>query len=65
VAWEKYVKAECGLSQTRADELIRIADGLTTLEKTRAAAREGMRKLRERNRRWWISRIVLSGARDN
>jgi len=65
VAWEKYVKAECGLSQTRADELIRIADGLTTLERTRATAREGMRKLRERNRRWWISRIVLSGARDN
>ena len=49
VTWEKYVKAEFGLSQTRADELIRIADGLTTLEKTRATAREGMRKLRERN----------------
>ncbi len=46
VSWEKYVKTTCGISQQRADELIRFADGRTTLESARAKAREGMRRLR-------------------
>lgn len=46
VTWEKFVKIKCGLAQTRADELIRITDGKTTLERVRANKAESMRRLR-------------------
>jgi hypothetical protein len=40
--WERFVKAKCKLSRERADELIRIADGRTTLEKVRAGTAKRM-----------------------
>jgi hypothetical protein len=35
-AWPAYVRKHCGLSQERADELIRIAEGRTTVDAVRA-----------------------------
>lgn len=44
--WERFVKAKCKLSRERADELIRIADGRTTLEKVRADTAKRMQEHR-------------------
>jgi hypothetical protein len=44
--WERFVKAKCKLSRERADELIRIADGRTTLEKVRAGTAKRMQEHR-------------------
>lgn len=46
MTWEAYVKRECGISQERADELIRIFNGKTTTAKVRANATA--RKQKER-----------------
>jgi hypothetical protein len=46
--WEEFVKERCGIASRRADELIMIADGRTTLEKVRASKAESMRRLRAR-----------------
>ncbi len=46
--WYRYVKAEFGLDQRRADELIAIADGKTTVEEMRASTAARMRELRAR-----------------
>jgi hypothetical protein len=46
--WEVYVKEMCGISRSRSDELIRIADGRTTVEETREKTREKVRAHRER-----------------
>jgi hypothetical protein len=45
--WPAFVKKHFGYSQPRADELIRIADGRTTLDESRAGKRERVRKARE------------------
>lgn len=44
---ERYVKKHCGIGIRRAQELIAIADGRTTLEKVRATKAESMRRLRQ------------------
>src|SRR5690242_778810 len=36
-AWEKLVKAKCGLAKSRAYELLQIGDGRTTVAKLRAS----------------------------
>jgi hypothetical protein len=36
LTWEQFVKDKCGISRERADQLIRIADGRTTVEQERA-----------------------------
>lgn len=50
VTWSDYVRDKFDLSQQRADELIRIAEGKTTVKKVRELAREGMRKSRAKQR---------------
>jgi hypothetical protein len=47
-SWAKYIHEHFGhsLSQQRADELIRIAEGKTTVVEVRAKAKAGMRKSR-------------------
>lgn len=47
IPWYKFVRDKCNLSQQRADELIRITDGQTTLEKVRDDTKGRMQKLRE------------------
>jgi hypothetical protein len=49
VPWSDFVKDTCGLKQSRADELIRIADGRTTQHKVRAGNKSRMRKARQRS----------------
>jgi hypothetical protein len=49
IAWGKFVRDTCGLGQARADELIRIADGKTTVDEVRAATAARMRKSRQRS----------------
>jgi hypothetical protein len=44
--WPEYVRLTFDLGRERADELIRISDGRTTVEKTRAIKAESMRKTR-------------------
>jgi len=44
--WEEFVKERCGISRSRADTLIMLADGRTTLEKVRADRAESVRKVR-------------------
>ena len=44
--WEDYVERHCHIGIRRAQELIAIADGRTTLEKVRASKAESMRRLR-------------------
>jgi hypothetical protein len=44
--WEYWVKWHCKIGIRRAQELIAIADGRTTLEKVRASKAESMRRLR-------------------
>jgi hypothetical protein len=46
VTWEDYVERHCHIGIRRAQELIAIADGRTTLEKVRASKAESMRRLR-------------------
>jgi hypothetical protein len=48
VTWEDYVKKYCDIGIRRAQELIAIADGRTTLEKVRASKAESVRRLRQR-----------------
>jgi hypothetical protein len=36
LTWEQYVKDKCGIGRERADQLIRTADGRTTVEQERA-----------------------------
>jgi hypothetical protein len=45
--WAEYVRATFDLGQPRADELIRIADGRTTVAETRGKTAERMKKLRK------------------
>jgi hypothetical protein len=46
MSWQDYIKQHCGISQERADELIRIYNGSTTAAKVRANATA--RKQKER-----------------
>lgn len=48
ITWEKYVRDEFDLSRQRADELIRIAEGKTTVKKTRETKRNSVRQTRKR-----------------
>jgi hypothetical protein len=48
--WEEYVKAEFGLSYHRAWELMRIAQGKSTITKQRERAKQGMRKSRAKTK---------------
>lgn len=48
VTWKNYVREEFDLSQERADELIRIADGKTTVKKTREKVQDRVTKHRKR-----------------
>jgi hypothetical protein len=50
VSWTDFVNKYTGLKRSRADELIRIAEGQTTLGAVRAKAREGMAATRKRQR---------------
>jgi hypothetical protein len=47
-AWEKLVKAKCGLGKSRAYELIAIADGRKTVEESRAKNASANKRLRDR-----------------
>jgi hypothetical protein len=42
MTFDRFLKVHCHLSKSRAYELIRIAEGKTTAEQTRARARAGM-----------------------
>jgi hypothetical protein len=44
--WQHYVEKHCHIGIRRAQELIAIADGRTTLEKVRASKAESVRRLR-------------------
>lgn len=44
--WENFVKANFNFRRSRADELIRIAGGKTTVEETRLRKRDSVRKSR-------------------
>lgn len=44
--WEVYVRREAGLSRERADELIRITEGRTTVTEVRGRAKQSMKKSR-------------------
>jgi hypothetical protein len=46
LTWEQFVKEKCGISRERADQLIRIGNGTTTVEKERADTAQRMQKLR-------------------
>src|SRR5262249_33802765 len=46
--WPAYVREHFDLSKERADELIRIAEGRTTVKKTRERKRQSMRRTRAR-----------------
>jgi hypothetical protein len=48
VAWESYVRETCDLGRSRADELIRIADGRTDYNESLVEASVRMRQIRER-----------------
>jgi hypothetical protein len=48
VTWKRYVEKYCKIGIRRAQELIAIADGRTTLEKVRASKAESVRRLRQR-----------------
>jgi len=48
VTWEQYVYETCGLRRSRADELIRIGEGSTTLEEVRKRDSEKKRRLRHK-----------------
>lgn len=45
-AWPEYVKAKVGLSKSRSNELIALADGRATLADQRADKAESVRKVR-------------------
>lgn len=47
-SWESYVREKANLSRERADELIRIAEGRTTVEGVREGKRERVRKSRDK-----------------
>jgi uncharacterized protein YajQ (UPF0234 family) len=47
LTWEQYVKDKCGISRERADQLIRIADGRTTVEQGRASTTQRVTKHRD------------------
>lgn len=47
VSWPIFLVTHCGLRQTRANELIALADGRVTLEGIRERKRESMRRTRE------------------
>jgi hypothetical protein len=44
--WYEYVSTHCNISKSRADELIRIAEGHTTVEQVREAKKQTVRKSR-------------------
>jgi hypothetical protein len=44
--WEQLLKEKCGIGKSRAYELIRIANGKTTVEEIRADKAESVRKVR-------------------
>jgi hypothetical protein len=44
--WEALLKEKCGIGKSRAYELMKIADGRTTVEEVRAEKAESMRKVR-------------------
>jgi hypothetical protein len=48
--WEAYVKEHCGLSRQRADELIRIGEGQTSVAEVREKTKQRNRRLRDRQR---------------
>lgn len=50
VTWANYVKEKCGLGRDRADELIRIADGKTTVTEVRAKNAEKKQRYYDRLR---------------
>jgi hypothetical protein len=50
VTWETYVKEQCGISKNRADELIRIATGKTTLDEVRQNNKEKQDRFRKKER---------------
>jgi hypothetical protein len=51
ITWADFLHRYCGgLSRSRANELIRIGEGKTTVEATRERARQGMAASRERGR---------------
>jgi hypothetical protein len=47
-AWEMIVKAQCGLSRSRAFELMRIAQGITSAEQTRRETNARQIKYRQK-----------------
>jgi hypothetical protein len=47
VTWKEYVERHCHIGIRRAQELIAIADGRTTLEKVRATKAESKRRVRQ------------------
>lgn len=50
ITWDAYVEThQLGFGRRRADELIQIADGRTTLAKVRADKADSMRQVRERS----------------
>jgi hypothetical protein len=50
LTWIEYLRENFDISQEWADQLIRIADGKTTVEKVRAGTAGRMRKLRAKNK---------------
>ena len=44
--WEALLKDKCGIGKSRAYELMKIADGRTTVEEVRAEKAESVRKVR-------------------
>jgi len=48
--WTAFVKNQCGLCKSRADELVSIAEGRTTLSATNERAAKGMAKTRAKRK---------------
>jgi hypothetical protein len=49
LTWETFVRDTCDLGRSRADELIALADGRTTLDKVRAATATRVKRHRRRH----------------
>jgi hypothetical protein len=62
VTWEAFVKEECGISRERADELIRIGDGRTTVAEVRKKAEERKQKHLEKSESNRCSRTPDPGS---
>lgn len=50
LTWEKWLKDHCPISRRRADEVIMIADGRTTVEEMRESNRQKQQQSRENRR---------------